>query len=90
MHGATTALSSHLEKVHKITEQTDPATACSTHPILIAQWLKDKPEDNISFEGALLDWIIYTCQPFIVTETEWIAYSTLREACIINSTYNKQ
>jgi len=61
MHGATTALSSHLEKSHRITKQTDPATACSTHPTLMAKWLKDESKDNIPFEDALLDWIIYTC-----------------------------
>jgi hypothetical protein len=67
MHTSTTALSSHLEKVHKILKETDPKTARTTHPSLIAKWLKNQSiVEYILFEDALLDWIIYTCQPFII------------------------
>jgi hypothetical protein len=57
MHTSTTALSSYLERVHKILKETDPKTACTAHPTLMAKWLKNQPrqEEQLSFEDALLD-----------------------------------
>jgi len=70
LHSSTTALKDHIEIDHKIFESTDPKSAYTANPILLTKWI-ETAEDQPSFEEALLDWIVYTCQPFTVTETKW-------------------
>ena len=82
MYSTTTALSNHLKNSYRIIKKTDPITARSKNLILINQQLKDKPEDNISFEDALLNWIIYTCQPFTITESQWFLQMMKAAGCI--------
>ena len=67
-HSTTTAFTKHLKEKHQITESTKPLT----HPTVLAKQAKPKPQEvQKSFEDALLDWIIYTCQPFTTTESDW-------------------
>jgi hypothetical protein len=40
------------------------------NPTLLTKWI-ETAEDQPSFEEALLDWIVYTCQPFTVTKPTW-------------------
>jgi hypothetical protein len=69
IHTATTAFTKHLEDKHKITE----STSSTSQPTVMAKWVKNKKFEEVqkSFEDALLDWIIYTCQAFTTTESEW-------------------
>ena len=65
-----TALKDYIEIDHKLFESTDPKSARIVNPILLMKWI-ETTEDQPTFEEGLLDWIVYTCQPFIVTESMW-------------------
>jgi hypothetical protein len=70
LHTSVSALKDHIINIHNIREETDETFARIENPTILQGWLEtnDNPE---SFEQALLDWIVYDCQPFTVTESKW-------------------
>ena len=70
LHTSTSSLKNHLEDKHKIfgpKEEGDKSI--TTKPTSLEAWMSGAG-DQPPFEEALLDWIVYTCQLFTVTETK--------------------
>jgi hypothetical protein len=65
-------LKDHIVDTHKISENTDETLARISNPTALQDWLSTGAEDlPESFEQALLDWIVYDCEPFTITESKW-------------------
>ncbi|PMD23043.1 hypothetical protein NA56DRAFT_747653 [Hyaloscypha hepaticicola] len=69
LHGSVTALKLHVEIKHHKSEQKEGNVDKSGAPTALQKWMKPGQE-TLPFEEALVDWIVETCQPFTVTETQ--------------------
>jgi hypothetical protein len=53
-------------------EKTDEGIARAQDHTALQAWLKAEVKDiPESFEKGLLNWIVYDCQAFVVTESKW-------------------
>jgi hypothetical protein len=71
LHSAGSVLKDHITLNHKINEDTNPVAARAQDLTAMQTWLSNAEDDPVSFEEALLDWIIFTNQPFTVTESKF-------------------
>ena len=69
LHTSTLSLKNHLEDKHKIFGPKEGDKSITTKPTSLEAWMSGSG-DQPPFEEALLDWIVYTCQLFTVTETK--------------------
>ena len=77
LHGAVTALKIHVETKHHKSDQKEGNMDKSGAPTALQKWVKPG-QDTPSFEEALVNWVVETCQPFTVTETS--SFKTLFKA----------
>jgi hypothetical protein len=66
---AATALKDHVEQKHRKYAKTEDNITKSGVPTRLQKYLKSAVEIP-PFKEALVNWIVETCQPFTVTETE--------------------